>query len=222
MEPSHFKGKMSSQTRTPTIWAARAAILLPLALTGCHHAHIINTKNARACELQGFPPGTDANADCAAKLDAEDQLNDDAPESSEHAVGTPVEALPPPPHAGGVSQIISLTAAPGTATTVAFAVSVDPDCNVAALPTIKIEKQPAHGNFQSIRRDDYVRLSRTGFPPACAEKKVAGVGLDYTPAYDYTGHDVIEFQIAMKAGSVTSFKVLVTVTKKPPQAGSLD
>ncbi len=205
--------------RPPVLVARRWSITLvmvPLALAGCQTAHTINSEDARYCELQGFPPGTDRNADCAARREAERGPEDSAREPAERTVAAPVDRPTPPPHAGGVSQTIPLTATAGTAITIVFAVSLKPDCGVDSLPVLRVGKQPAHGRLEVVHREDYARLSRNSFPIACADTKVPGVSLDYTPNFDYAGVDFIEFETVMKSGNNTVFRVPIKVRKKPP------
>jgi len=191
-------------------------VLIPLVLTGCNQARTVAAQDALYCEKQGFPPGTDANFNCALQRGAE-RTASGAPEGPDPVL-TPIPLGPPapPPRAGGVRQIVEVTVAPGITATPYFAFTLKDDCTVDGVPTMTIDKKPEHGVAHVAPRVDYANATANGPPAACADKKVSGVALEYTPAKNYEGYDYMEFETVAKSGALTTFKVAIAVEKPEP------
>jgi hypothetical protein len=190
-----------------------------LALIGCHRSHIINGDDARYCEIQGFPPGTDANIDCASKREAEREENGEAP-PQQHSMT--LQQSPPPPRPGGVAQIIAIAAASGAATPIVFAISVDAACNADGVPAVVVETQPKHGAVSMTPREDFARLAHNNPPAVCAEKRVAGIAVEYKAASDYVGPDFIAFRTMTHAGDAIVFRIPIKVAPPPPPSDASD
>jgi hypothetical protein len=131
----------------------------------------------------------------------------------------PAEPPPPPEHPeGGIAQVTPITAPIGMSSAVNFSVSVNPDCSVDGLPTVRITKQPEHGAVQVFQRTDYARFStQSRLLPACGAKRIPGMVVAYTPGKYYLGDDFLEFETITKAGVDTIYKVPITVERLPPQ-----
>jgi hypothetical protein len=195
-------------------------LALVAALAGCDKPQAINEEDAAYCEAQGFPRGTDRNAQCA-----EQRADELAQSGIVHAPPTSVALapaiLPAPAHAGALPQEVPRTLPAVVMSTIDFAVSLNADCSADAPPAVKISKQPAHGTARLKERTDYPRFSLSPTPVACAGRQVRGVALEYTPAPDYVGPDLIEFEVASKNGKSDIFKVPITVKKPKIQGGRL-
>jgi hypothetical protein len=194
-------------------------VLLPLALVGCQRSHIINGDDARSCEIQGFPPGTDANIDCAFKREAEREENGEPP-PEQHSTTLPQSPAPPRP--GGVAQTIVIAAASGAATPIVFAISVDAACNADGVPEVVVETQPKHGAVTMTPREDFARLAHNNPPAVCAEKRVAGIAVEYMAAPDYAGPDFIAFRTKTHAGDAIVFRIPIKVAPPPPPSDASD
>jgi len=221
----HFRdGARKLNVKTGPRHAAIVTVLPPLALVlalaGCAPPHLINDEDARNCELQGLPRGSDVNANCALKREADRVAAGEEPTHKEPAPSTPMPDVPPPPpaHPGATSQTTELRVPPGTTATVNFFVSLNPDCSSNGQVAVRIDKQPPNGTAKVIPRDDYARAAQSGLPLACVGKKVSGVAVEYMPNSDYTGTDSLEFETTAKSGAKALFKVPITVavpTKDP-------
>ena len=56
----------------------------------------------------------------------------------------------------------------------------------------------------------FCRREKIGAPASCTDKKVAGVGVIYTPKPNFGGDDMVEFNVTTPAGR-TDFKVPLSV-----------
>lgn len=189
------------------------AMVLLAALSGCDKPQAINEEDAAYCEKQGFPRGTDRNAQCAEQR-AEELAQSGVVHAPPTSVALAPENLPGPGHSGALPQEIPRTVPAGATTTIDFAVSLNADCSAGAPPTVKISKQPTHGTARLTERTDYPRFSLSATPVACVARQVKGIALEYAPEADYTGPDLIEFAVVSKDGKNDIFKVPITV-KKP-------
>lgn len=204
--------KAKTPTRSPLSnrWWVCAAVLLASAPAGCiDKPHIINDSDGRYCEAQGFKRGSDGNADCAAKREAERIKNGETP-VIEAPIPASIQTPKPPAHPGGVSQTMPVTVTQGITATVNFSFSVKPDCTPDGLAALRIDRQPTHGTAKISLREDYAAASQGDLPAVCRDKKIAGIALEYTPARDYVGKDLIEFETTTKIGK-TVFKMPITV-----------
>ena len=186
------------------------ALAFPLLLAGCYAPHIVDEQDAVYCEHQGFRPGTDANYNCASDREA---LRDQGTLPALDPLPPPRPMLvpePPPNHVGGVAQETPRSIPPETTRLINFTISVNEKCEQLGLPTVKFLTRPANGVVRVIHLTDFARLSQVGAPFSCADKKVAGVGLIYTPKANFGGDDLVEFSMTTAAGR-TDFKVPITV-----------
>jgi hypothetical protein len=197
------------------------AMTLLLSITACSPYHVIHEEDALYCEKQGFPPGTDANVHCAIEHEAaqEDAGVVRPPPDPATLKPMPVEPPEPPPHPeGGIPQVTPITAPIGVSSAVNFSVSVNPDCSVNGLPTVRVTKKPEHGTVQVFERTDYARFSaQTRLLPACGTKRLPGMVVAYTPGKYYIGDDFLEFETITKTGIDTIYKVPITVERLAPQ-----
>jgi hypothetical protein len=186
------------------------AVLVPLTLAGCYSPYVVNGQDEVYCTKKGLLPGTDANVKCAMERDDKRAQGDPA------AAVEPVTPKPfltaeaPPKHAGGVSQTTPRSIPPGTTRLINFTISVNGDCVPLGLPAAQIVTKPVNGAVAVIHITDFARLSQIGAPLSCADKKVAGVALIYTPKRNFKGDDLVEFAMTTPAGR-TDFKVPITV-----------
>jgi hypothetical protein len=185
------------------------AVVTPLVLGGCYAPHVINGQDAVYCESKGFKPGTDANFKCASDREAERDQGA-APPLAELTPKPFLTAEPPPSHAGGVPQTTPRSIPPATTRLINFTISVNADCVAVGVPEVRITQQPANGVVRVIHITDFARLSQIGAPASCADKKVAGVALIYSPKKNFEGDDLVEFSTTTPAGR-TDFKVPITV-----------
>jgi hypothetical protein len=196
-------------------------VLVVSCLTGCSPYHVIQTEDALYCEKQGLPPGTDANVQCAIQHEADEKEAGIVRPPPDPATLKPMPAEPPPPPEhpeGGIAQVTPITAPIGMSSAVNFSVSVNPDCSVNGLPTVRITKQPEHGAVQVFQRTDYARFSaQSRLLPACGAKRIPGMVVAYTPGRYYLGDDFLEFETITKSGVDTIYKVPITVERLPPQ-----
>ncbi len=203
---------MRTQTHLIRLSAA-AALVTPLLLTGCNTAKIVSAQDSFFCDKQGYPSGTDGNVDCALKR-AEERAASGAPEAPDPILTPPPKGPPaPPPRAGGARQILEVTVRPGMTATVHFAFSLKDDCTVDGVPTLHIDRQPEHGAARVVSRTDFPNVTATGAAPTCADKKVTGLALEYTPMKTYEGYDYLEFQTLTKSGALTLYKTQIAVEK---------
>jgi hypothetical protein len=208
--PPYRKAKTPSRPPLSNRGWACAAVLLALAPAGCiDKPHIINDSDGRYCEAQGFKRGSDGNANCAAKREAERIQNSETP-VIEAPIPASIQTPKPPAHPGGVSQTVPVTVTQGITATVNFSFSVKPDCTPDGLAALRIDQQPAHGTAKISPREDYAAASQGDLPVVCRDKKIAGIALEYSPARDYVGPDLIEFETTTKIGK-TAFKMPITV-----------
>jgi hypothetical protein len=185
-----------------------AALAFPLLLPGCYSPHKVYSQDTLYCESKGFRPGTDANMQCAEEHEAERGANGIG---GEPVASKPMlSAEPPPDHVGGVTQTTPRSVPPETTRLVNFTISVNSECVALGEPKVRIGTQPAHGTLRLVQLTDFARLSQIGAPPACADKRVAGVALLYTPFKYYEGDDLVELEVTTPAGR-TFFKVPITV-----------
>ncbi len=189
---------------------AFAALWAFLLLAGCYSPHVVNSQDTRYCESQGFRPGTDANFKCASDREAERDRGGAVPPLEATQTRPMLSAEPPPDHVGGVTQSTPRSIAPGTTRLINFTIAVNKDCVATGAPQVRIGTQPAHGAVKLIHITDFARLSQIGAPPSCADRKVAGAALLYTPAKYYEGDDLVEIEVTTPAGR-TFFKVPITV-----------
>jgi hypothetical protein len=188
---------------------ASAAIPALLSLVGCYSPHAVNSQDTRYCESQGFRPGTDANYQCARDREA-GRDNGTVPALDPVKTRPMLAAAPPPDHVGGVTQTTPRTVPPGGTRMINFSIAVNSDCAVLGVPKLRIGEQPAHGTLTLIKTTDFARLSQIGAPPACADKRVLGAALLYTPRADYLGPDLVQIEVTTPAGR-TYFNVPITV-----------
>jgi hypothetical protein len=192
-----------------------AAAALLAALAACKPP-ILNGEDAAYCEeKEGFPRGTDKNAQCALdRADALEQAGVVRPPPQPTPIAFPPGVLPPPVHPGGIPQVVPRTLVPERVATIDFAVALKPDCSIDNPPQVKIIKQPAHGIATLTERTDYPRFSLSATPAACVADKVQGIALEYTPNKEFLGSDLIEFEVSYKGGKDDLFRIPITV-KKP-------
>jgi hypothetical protein len=196
--------------------SALSALFGPLVLTGCNNAKIVSAQDSFFCDKQGFPSGTDGNVDCALKR-AADRTASGAPEAPDPILTPPPKGPPaPPPRAGGARQILEVTVRPDVTATVHFAFSLKDDCTVDGPPAMQIDLKPEHGEARVVARTDYPNVTATGASPTCADKKVTGVALEYTPQKTYEGFDYLEFETLTKSGALTIYKTQIAVEKPDP------
>jgi hypothetical protein len=191
-------------------------LFAPLALTGCNNAKIVSAQDSYYCDKQGFPSGTDGNVDCALKHAAEREASG-APEAPDPILSPPPKGPPTPPaRAGGARQILEVTVRPDVTATVHFAFSLKDDCSVQDVPTLQIDRQPEHGTARVVPRTDFPNITATGASGPCADRKVTGVALEYTPVKTYEGYDYLEFETLTKSGALTIYKTQIAVEKPAP------
>ncbi len=196
--------------------SALLALAAPLFLTGCNNTKIVSAQDSFFCDKQGFPSGTDGNVDCALKR-AEDRAASGAPEAPDPILTPPPKGPPaPPPRAGGARQILEVTVRPDVTATVHFAFSLKDDCTTDGVPTMQIDRQPEHGTARVVPRTDFPNVTATGASPTCADKKVDGVVLEYTPIKTYEGFDYLEFETLTRSGALTFYKIQIAVEKPEP------
>ena len=197
--------------------APLALAVAPLVLTGCNNAKIVSAQDSFFCDKQGFPSGTDGNVDCALKRAEERTVTSGAPEAPDPILSPPPKGSPaPPPRAGGARQILEVTVRPDVTATVHFAFSLKDDCTTDGVPTMKMDRQPEHGTADIVPRTDFPNVTATGASPTCADKKVTGVALEYTPIKTYEGFDYLEFETLTKSGALTFYKTQIAVEKPDP------
>ena len=202
---------MNRAMRDLTVCGTVAAVALPLLLAGCYSPHVVNSQDTRYCESQGFRPGTDANFKCAADREAERDRGGSVPPLDPPPPPRPfIAPEPPPDHIGGVTQNTPRSVPPETTRLINFTIAVNSECVALGVPQVRIGTQPAHGTVKLIHITDFARLSQIGAPFSCADKKVAGAALLYTPKQNYEGDDLVEIEVTTPAGR-TYFKVPITV-----------
>jgi hypothetical protein len=196
--------------------SAVPVLFAPLVLTGCNNAKIISAQDSYYCDKQGFPSGTDGNVDCALKR-AADRTASGAPEAPDPILSPPPKGNPAPPvRAGGVRQILEVTVRPDVTATVHFAFSLRDDCSVEGAPTLQIDREPEHGTARIVQRTDFPNVTATGASAPCADKKVTGIALEYTPMKTYEGYDYLEFRTLTKSGALTLYMTQIAVEKPDP------
>jgi len=201
---------MKREMRGVILRGILAALAFPLLLAGCYSPHVVNSQDTRYCEKQGFRPGTDANFQCAAERDAERDRGAIPPLDPPPPPRPFIAAAAPPDHAGYVSQTTPRSIPPDATRMINFTIAVNSDCVALDVPKLRIGTQPLHGTLKLIRITDFARLSQIGAPASCADKKVAGAALLYTPYKYYEGDDLVEIQVNTPAGQ-TYFKIPITV-----------
>ena len=201
---------LKTHIRTTNLRGIVAALAFPLLLAGCYAPHVVDSQDAIYCEHQGFRPGTDANYNCASDREAEREQGTVPPLDPLPPPKPFLSAEPPPNHVGGVAQETPRTVPPETTRLINFTIAVNEKCEQVGLPTVKFLMRPANGVVRLIHLTDFARLSQIGAPASCADKKVAGVGLIYTPKANFGGDDMVEFNVTTPAGR-TDFKVPITV-----------
>jgi hypothetical protein len=196
--------------------SAATALTAPLFLTACNNAKIVSAQDSFFCDKQGFPSGTDGNVDCALKR-AEERTASGAPEAPDPILSPPPKGSPkPPPRAGGARQILEVTVRPDVTATVHFAFVQKEDCSVGDPPTMLIDRQPEHGTARVVPRTDFPNVTATGATEPCADKRVSGFALEYTPIKTYEGYDYLEFRTLTKSGALTLYKTQIAVEKPEP------
>jgi hypothetical protein len=186
------------------------AVLAPLTLAGCYSPYIVNGQDEVYCTNKGFLPGTDANVKCAMERDDRRAHGDPAAAIDPVTPKPFLTAEAPPSHAGGVPQETPRSIPPGTSRLINFTIAVNKDCVVLGLPTVQIVTKPVNGTVRIYHITDFARLSQIGAPASCADKKIAGLALVYSPKKNFAGDDLVEFSITTPAGR-TDFKVPITV-----------
>jgi hypothetical protein len=186
------------------------AVLVPLTLAGCYSPYVVNGQDEVYCTKKGFLPGTDANVKCAMERD-DRRAQGDPTAAIEPVTPKPfLTAEAPPSHAGGVAQTTPRSIPPATTRLINFTISVNKDCVAVGLPAVQIVERPVNGTVRVIHITDFARLSQIGAPPSCADKKVAGVALIYTPKRNFKGDDLVAFAMTTPAGR-TDFTVPITI-----------
>ena len=189
----------------------RGVATLALALLGgCYAPHVVDSQDAIYCESQGFRPGTDSNYQCASDIEAQRDQGGAVPPLAPLKVRPMLSDQAPPSHVGGVPQSTPRSIPPETTRLINFTISVNADCVFLGLPTVQVITRPTNGVARVIHLTDFARLSQVGAPASCTDKKVAGVGVIYTPKASYEGDDMVEFTMTTAAGR-TDFKVPITV-----------
>ena len=110
-----------------------------------------------------------------------------------------------------VPQIIHKTAIAGQATKLDFSNSLNPDCSVRSIPTIRIVEQPMHGTVQVLEREDYPLFAPNNIHFVCDKNKVKGAAADYIPAPGYLGPDQLTMEILNDEGSDHTYRIAITV-----------
>lgn len=106
---------------------------------------------------------------------------------------------------------VTKTALAGQTLRIDFTASVNPDCTVRGIPTVRILAQPAHGTAVISETEDY-----TAYPPinpryACNKTKSRGAKLEYTPAPGYAGADYLSFEVISAEGTDKTFNTQIAV-----------
>lgn len=104
-----------------------------------------------------------------------------------------------PGHADAPPTVLSpieKTVQAGTATRLAFARDLNPDCSFRAIPTIRVLTQPAHGTAV-IKTVEDLGGFYAGVPVdlRCMQTKAIGASLEYVANAGYTGPDTLRYEV---------------------------
>ena len=103
------------------------------------------------------------------------------------------------------------TALAGQTTRIDFATSINPDCTVRGIPTVRILTQPVHGTIATSEMDDFSSYPLANPRSACNKSKSRGIRVDYTPVPGYTGPDYLSYELISAEGADKTFNIPLTV-----------
>lgn len=124
------------------------------------------------------------------------------PSSSAHTV---IVARVPSPH------VIDKIVAAGTSVTLTAASSVNPDCSLMGIPTVRVMQAPVHGNIKLLHHDVFPRFPQINPRSKCNDKKMPGVVAIYTPDTDFIGSDFAEVEVFFPDGKADILKFSISV-----------
>lgn len=107
--------------------------------------------------------------------------------------------------------IVNKTALAGQTIRIDFIASINPDCSVRAVPTVRIVDPPANGTTQIKEVEDFTTYPTANPRSACNKAKSPGVELTYTPNPGYLGSDYLTYETITADGYDRTLKIALTV-----------
>lgn len=117
----------------------------------------------------------------------------------------------PPPVAPSGPVTVKRTALAGQTTRIDFANSLNPDCSVRDIPTMRLTDRPLHGIAEIRETEDYPAFLPQNIHAVCNKQKVRGTAITYTPDKAYTGPDYFSFEIVYSDGTDRVIRIMATV-----------
>jgi hypothetical protein len=106
---------------------------------------------------------------------------------------------------------VSKTVIAGATVQVSFETSINPDCSVRTLPSVRVLTEPMHGTAVASPGEDFPNFPPTNVRWTCNKNKAQGMKLVYTPAPGYVGPDYISYEVIWADGQDRTFNIPVTV-----------
>jgi hypothetical protein len=111
---------------------------------------------------------------------------------------------------GAVKKGVHRFVASGKSTVIAFYATANPDCASAGEITVRVTKQPEHGNVAIVDTTDFP----VGFSEPfahCDWKKTRGVRVTYKSAPKFIGDDLVELLVLLPDGRAWEVRMTIDV-----------
>lgn len=103
------------------------------------------------------------------------------------------------------------TALAGQSIRLDFAASINPDCTVREVPTVRIVDPPVNGTTQMKEMDDFTAFPAANPRSACNKARSRGLEITYTPNPGFLGTDSVSYETIGNDGYDRTIKVAITV-----------
>jgi len=118
---------------------------------------------------------------------------------------------PTPPRPVLQPIIYKKTALAGQTIRVDFAASINPDCTVREIPTVRIVDPPVNGTTQLKEMEDFTSFPAGNPRSVCNKARSRGLEITYTPNPGYLGNDFVSYETIGNDGYDRTIKVAITV-----------
>jgi hypothetical protein len=92
-----------------------------------------------------------------------------------------------------------------------FVTSLNPDCSLLGLPTVRVTADPSHGSLKLVPGKGYSQFRPDNQRYQCNRHRVPGIQIFYTSRQGYIGDDRFELSVITFDGREYIYKVQIDV-----------